>query len=450
MVKSGTNMVYEYPENSKAIRLKQHEAALAAAKEDDKLSPETGKPISKSNMIKFGVAFLVFGVLWMVGINAIAAFIIPLRLKELVSNPAAVLSINGIVSSICSLVANFVFGNLSDRTRSKFGRRTPWLIVGSIVGGVFMFLTGIAPNATLIVIYYGLAMVGLNIMIAPFVAMLSDRIPKNIRGTMSACYGAGSTIGGPLGTLLASQLVNNVTLSSILAGLFMLASGIVVVLIIPREPSADYLPKPKGDWKDLLVSFRPPKFKENHDFYKAFAGRLCMLMAYQMIVAYQLYIVTDYVGLKTGPAAQVISIMSIITMVVSLIGPAISGPLSDITGRRKLPVLIASILFALGIAFPWFFPSAMGMYAYAAIAGLGYGVYSSVDQALNVDVLHNSPSAGKDLGFLNLATTIGQMLGPVVTASIVTATGGYALAFTVSIVAAVLGSVFVMGIKGVK
>ena len=90
------------------------------------------------------------------------------------------------------------------------------------------------------------------------------------------------------------------------------------------------------------------------------------------------------------------------------------------------------------------------MYAYAAIAGLGYGVYSSVDQALNVDVLHNSPSAGKDLGFLNLATTIGQMLGPVVTASIVTATGGYALAFTVSIVAAVLGSVFVMGIKGVK
>ena len=72
MLKSGTNMVYEYPENSKAIRLKQHEAALAAAKEDDKLSPETGKPISKSNMIKFGVAFLVFGVLWMVGINAIA------------------------------------------------------------------------------------------------------------------------------------------------------------------------------------------------------------------------------------------------------------------------------------------------------------------------------------------------------------------------------------------
>lgn len=450
MCKGVNTTNYQNIDNSKAERLKEHEANIEAAKEDDKLSPETGKPISKLNMLKFGIAFLLFGVLWMVGINAVASFIIPLRLKELVANPAAVLSVNGIVSSICSLVANFVFGNLSDRTRSRFGRRTPWIVIGSVVGGIFMFLTGIAPNAALMVIYYGLAMVGLNIMIAPFVAMLSDRIPKNIRGTMSACYGAGSTIGGPIGTLLASKLVNNVTLSSILAGLFMLASGIVVVLLVPREPSADYLPKPKNDWKDLLVSFRPPKFKENIDFYKAFVGRLCMLMAYQMITAYQLYIVTDYIGLKTAPAAQVISIMSVITMVVSLIGPAVSGPLSDITGRRKIPVLIASVLFALGIAFPWVFRSTMGMYAYAAIAGLGYGVYSSVDQALNVDVLHNSPSAGKDLGFLNLATTIGQMIGPVVTASIVTITGGYAAAFTVSIIAAVLGSVFIMSIKGVK
>lgn len=450
MLASGNENIYQNVDKSKLARLSAHEAAIQAAKEDDTLSPETGKPLKKGEAVRFGVAFLVFGVLWMIGINAVASFIIPLRLKQLVSNPAAVISINGIVSSICSLVANVVFGNLSDRTRSKFGRRTPWLVIGSIVGGVFMYLTGVAPSATLMVIFYGLAMVGLNIMIAPFVAMLSDRIPKNIRGTMSACYGAGSTIGGPIGTLMASKLVNNVTLSSILAGVFMLASGIFVVLVVPKEPSADYLPKPKNDWKDLLLSFTPPKFSENHDFYKAFGGRLCMLMAYQMITAYQLYIVTDYIGLKTSQAAAVISIMSIITMAVSLIGPAISGPLSDITGRRKLPVLIASVLFALGIAFPWIFRSVFGMYAYATIAGLGYGIYSSVDQALNVDVLHSSQSAGKDLGFLNLATTVGQMIGPVVTASIVTATGGYTVAFTVSIVAAILGSVFVMSIKGVK
>ncbi|RDX26361.1 transporter, partial [Bifidobacterium breve] len=44
------------------------------------------------------------------------------------------------------------------------------------------------------------------------------------------------------------------------------------------------------------------------------------------------------------------------------------------------------------------------MYLYAGIAGFGYGVYSAIDQALNVDVLPNKEEAGKDLGILNLAT----------------------------------------------
>lgn len=60
----------------------------------------------------------------------------------------------------------------------------------------------------------------------------------------------------------------------------------------------------------------------------------------------------------------------------------------------------------------------MGMYGFALLAGLGYGIYSSVDQALNVDVLPSKEEAGKDLGILNIANTIGQILGPIVTSSI--------------------------------
>ena len=107
------------------------------------------------------------------------------------------------------------------------------------------------------------------------------------------------------------------------------------------------------------------------------------------------------------------------------------------------------MLFAIGMAMPWIMPTTMGMFLYAGIAGLGYGIYSSVDQALNVDVLPNKEEAGKDLGILNLATTLGQMLGPVLM-SVITMTLGYAAAFPISIVFALLGCVFIMMIKGVK
>ena len=102
--------------------------------------------------------------------------------------------------------------------------------------------------------------------------------------------------------------------------------------------------------------------------------------------------------------------MSIITMVVSLTASLISGPISDKMHTHKVPVIIASLLFAIGTAMPWIMPSVTGMYLYAGIAGFGYGVYSAIDQALNVDVLPNKEEAGKGLGILNLATTPNQPL----------------------------------------
>jgi Na+/melibiose symporter-like transporter len=268
---------------------------------------------------------------------------------------------------------------------------------------------------------------------------------------LSAFYGAGSTVGTPIGTLIASALINNVFLGFVIAGILMALGGFVAVAIMPREQSAEFIPKgDSGSFLDLLKSFRPPAFAENHDFYKAFVGRLCMLVSYQMIAVYQLYIVQDYVGLGKTSSAATIAVMSVIMMIVSLVGSLFSGPISDKIGRRKVPVVVASVLFAVGVAMPWIMPTAMGMYLFAGIAGFGYGVYSSIDQALNVDVLKSKEEAGKDLGILNLATTIGQFLGPMVTSGLVVAMGGYGAVFPTSIVLAILGCVFILSIKNVK
>ena len=108
--------------------------------------------------------------------------------------------------------------------------------------------------------------------------------------------------------------------------------------------------------KDLAVSFHFPKFSTSRDFYKAFGCRVCMLLSYQMISVYQLYIVEDYVHQTKTEAAGTIATMSIITMVVSLTASLISGPISDKMHTHKVPVIIASLLFAIGTAMPWIMP----------------------------------------------------------------------------------------------
>ena len=324
-----------------------------------------------------------------------------------------------------------------------------WIVFGAVLGGVTLFLTGTTHNAVLLTIFYCACMFGLNCMIAPLVAVLSDRVPSGIRGTMSAFYGAGSTIGAPIGTMIGAFFIENLTVGFAVAGVLMFLGGIVAVIILPKERSADFLPKEEGSFKDILVSFRPPKFAGAHDFYKAFAGRFCMLMSYQMINVYQLYIIQNYIGQSVKESAVTVSVVSMIMMVMSLVGSFISGPVSDLIGRRKVPVVVASVLFAIGIAMPWLIPSTLGMYLFAGIAGLGYAVYYAVDQALLVDVLPNKEEAGKDLGILNMGTTLGQMCGPVVMSTIVVSLG-YNFAFPTAIALAIIGCFFIMAIKKVK
>lgn len=422
----------------------------AATVDPTTLAPDTGRPLSRIEIVRYGIGFFAFSFLWIIGLMIVAAVLLPTRLTALVGADQAT-SIFGVVNSITaviSLISNLVAGNLSDRTRSRFGRRTPWVLSGAIIAGVTLITTGLAPNAILLSISYCVCMIGLNMMIAPAVATLSDRVPESVRGSMSAFYGGGAVAGQPIGTLIGSAFIAALNPGFLLGGILMFLGGFVAVAVWPREKSAVDLPAPQAGVKELLLSFRPPR--KAPDFYRAFMSRVTMLTSYQMIAIYQLFIVQKYLGQSEAESAATIATMSVITLVVSLVAAFGSGPISDKIGRRKVPVVVASVLFCIGIAMPWIFPTTLGMFLYAGIAGFGYGVYSAVDQALNVDVLPNPQEAGKDLGFLNLATTLGQTIAPLLAAFIVATTNSFAAIFPVGIVIALFGAFFVLRIKSVK
>ncbi|MEG3613990.1 MFS transporter [Isoptericola haloaureus] len=415
------------------------------------LAPDTGLPAGRGRILRFGSGFLLNGVLWAVGLAIVSTVLLPQRLRDVgydAETAAALFGTINAVAAVVSLVANLVFGNLSDRTRLPMGRRAPWIAGGAVLGGVSLALTGFLNSAVTITLVYAVAMVGLNMMLAPALAVLADRVPPKARGTMSAFYGTGVAVGYPLGSLVGAAFISSTTPGFLVGGVLLLAGGVAALALWPREVSAATLPPAAGGLRDLVRSFRPPR--NAPDFYWAFAGRLFMLLSYQMIFAFQLYIAQDYLGQTTEQSAATIAVTSVIVLVVSLLGSAAGGPISDLLRRRKLPVVLSSVLFAVGIAMPWLLPTTTGLYLFAGIAGFGYGVYTSVDQALNVDVLPDPETAGKDLGILNLSTTLGQTAGPLVTGWLVAGFGGYGAAFPVSIAAALLGAFAITRIRAVR
>lgn len=422
------------------------------------MSDTTSTPVSvsafnpASNKWRFTGGFLAFAVLSGAAFYMTMSVLVPQRLRDIgIPNSTAVLGSINAAGSIASIFIALFVGALSDRTASRWGRRTPWIFTGAFIYGICFWALSRPQNALFIGITYVMALIGLNMVQAPIYARISDQVEETARATVSAAIGAGGVIGQGIGTLIGSSLIDHTELGFVCAGLCALAAGVLSVLIAPREPSSKGMPKDtdKPLWKIVIESLTPP-LKNCADFYRAFICRTCLIVAYQMVFSYQLYILQDHIGESKMEAAASIQVISVITMIVSIVSSLVAGPLADILHRRKAPIVIACVFFAIGLAMPWIFPTRMGMFLFGGIASFGYGMYLSVDQALNVDVLPDEKTAGKDLGFMNIATCAGQAIGVAITSTIVSTLGSYVFVFPTAIVMTAIAAISVLGIKRVR
>lgn len=176
----------------------------------DAIAPDTGRPLTRVEKIRFGIGFCLFSAIWMTAGTSGSQVLLPQRFTNLgVGVPEAILGTMNSVGCVFALVSNVIFGALSDMSHSRLGKRTPWVVAGGIVTALGYFYTSQAVTILTIVAGWCLVQVGVNMMIAPAVAVLSDRIPESTRGTFSAFYGGGSIVGQSLGTLIGARFIGH-------------------------------------------------------------------------------------------------------------------------------------------------------------------------------------------------------------------------------------------------
>ena len=425
----------------------------------DPMVAANGERVSIKDVVRLGAGFtfslILTGIVW----TALSSILVPQLVDQIAPDQrASFIGLINAVGSVIALVANIVFGTFSDLTRSRFGKRTLWIASGGVLCGLCVFGLTVADSLPMILLLWCGIQLFYNWMNAPFVATMADRVPDKFRGTVSSFMGGGGVLGQTAGALVGSMLIDNIPLGFSLGALGFGLVGIIVVGIWPREASNLDEQRVPLNLRNVLRAFVPPHGKGSGNFYYALLGRMMMVAGYQMITGYQLYIVKYYVFSDSGldaaglskAAAGVIAVMSVITMIASLLAALVSGPISDRLAMRKIPVALASCLFAVGAAMPWILHSPMGMYLFAAIAGFGYGTYNAIDQALNVSILPNPKEAGKDLGVLNMANTLSSVIGSALTSTVVALTDNYQLVFPVCIVVVLVAAALIMRIRGVR
>lgn len=411
----------------------------------DETTPTAGH---EAKWLRLAIALALGGLGWMMPYIAAIAVLLPQRLDEIDSTrKVVILGTLTVVGSLVALVANIAFGTFSDLTRSRFGRRNPWIVTGALAGGATMVMVANSHTIVTLAVSWCLFQVALNVMLAPLVATIADRVPVPRLGTVSAIYGTGIVLAQALGALIGAKFIANATAGFLIAGAIMVGAGISVVLIAP-EPSAKDLPRQHLDVKAVIKSFALPR--NARDFYWALVGRLILVVGYFMVVGYQLYILTDYMGLTLTEAGAIIATAALLTLGTALVAGLTSGPVSDRIGRRKLPVMAASLIIAAATLVPFLAAEPWTMLVFAAVAGFGFGIYNSIDMALIAEVLPTKAQNGKDLGILNMANTAGQMLAPALVSVIITSGAGYRAIFPIAAALLVAAALCIHPIKSVR
>jgi MFS family permease len=356
------------------------------------------------------------------------------------------------ITSVFSTTITPLSGALSDRTRSRFGRRTPWIVLGSLIGGGALILVPHAHGMASITATWLVASISLNSMQTPITTVIAERLPASERGVASGVVGAAMTGGVSAGTVFGGLFARDMRFAYAVLGTGIIAACTVFVFLNPEPKTTLDRPAPFRLGAFVRSFWVNPG--QHPDFAWAFFGRFTIYMGYQAVVTYLLYILEDHIGLSQTDANRTITRLASITFVALIFASVGSGWLSDRLGRRKPLVFGAALFMAAAVAAPLVAPSMPGMIAYAVLIGIGYGAFMSVDLALMTQVLPNSAGAsnstGKDLGILATAINVPQILSPVLAAALLGATGNnYGLLFIAAGAFVFVGSFLVLPIRSV-
>ncbi|GLY06740.1 MULTISPECIES: MFS transporter [Actinoplanes] len=395
------------------------------------------------------VALFLAAIMWIGPYIGSIAVLVPAKVGLIApDDKVSLVATIALSGALLSLISNIVFGALSDLTRSRFGRRAPMIVFGAVGSAISLVLLSGATSGTGLIVWWCVYILFLNAIIAPMVAVISDRVGEAVRGTISAVYGVGMVLGVSLSQIAGAQFVSDPDTGLLIFAAVSLLSGLLFVVVAPDSDNRD-VPRAPFSAKMLLDNFSFPRHN-SRDYYLALSGKFLLQAGMYAITNYQLYILTDYIGMTEAESAATITLMATIQLVTSLIFGFGSGPLSDRFQRRKPFVIASALLVAAGLFVPFIAPFAWGMVLFSVLAGVGNGTYASVDQALNIEVLPSKETAAKDLGILNMANSGGQMLGPVITSLVVAVTGGYRFVFLVAFVILIASAWLIKPIRSVR
>ncbi len=403
--------------------------------------------------------------------------ILPLRVLDFIPESEKNTYLGLLISTglILAMIVQPIVGAISDRSGFRWGRRRPFILLGTILLLLLLPGIGLAGSYAALFAIYCLMQISSNTAQGPHQGFIPDLVPEEKRGLASGVKGFLEILGGIALIYFIAIFMDNYAigqgshwlwLSLLLPGIILLGFMVATVLMVKERPGIGGLRLPilpiiyrvfKIIIKELQDSLRFPisrlivftKFiKAHRNFLWFLASRLLFFLAFAIIQRFALYFLRDVIGVADpGEAVFRFSILAVIGMLV-VVYPA--GRLSDRLGRKPIAVSSA-LLGALGILVIILSQNYSSILIAAGILGVAVGAFSSTNWALATDLIAKGKEA-RYLGLANMATAgagvLAGSIGPIIDRYEAVSAGlGYQIMLFVCFSFFVIGALILLRVK---
>ncbi len=319
------------------------------------------------------------------------------------------------VGLIIAMAVQPISGSISDRWRSRWGRRRPLITLGTSLDFIFLAMLGWAGGLAWIAIgYIGLQFTS-NIAHGPAQGLLPDQIPREKHGAASGIknlFDMGGLVAASLimGNLLDPDAARPLAPIAVIAGV--LAVSAVVTIFGTREESSMEVSFEQSNEPEQIPFMRI--LADYPQYTKLIVSRYAFLIGIYAVQSFAQYFIRDVI-ITPNPVKLTGDLMAAIAL--PLIAFAVGGGwIGDRVGHRRL-LFFASGIGILGSLTLMTARTPIQVLIYGAILGLGIGLFLTSNWAL-LSRMAPVAQAGAYLGLTNLATAgsaaSGRLIGPVI------------------------------------
>ncbi len=359
------------------------------------------------------------------------------------------------VGGLLAMTVPPIVGAWSDRLDTRFGRRRPIIVAGSILTMPGLVILAVANNYVEVLIGYAIIQFFFNAAQAAYAGIIPDVVPAQEVGKASGFLATMTQLGIGAGLGVTTLLGGG-------RGAYLVMGAVALLSIIPTvwaargEGTTPVTLHPGRPFGESVREFLRPLHEG--DFAWVVFTRLMISSGITAVLYFLVNFFRDVVLPAGQNAAAFTSNWLLVVVVTAIPFGFFGGLLSDRIHRRKIFVYISGAAQGfVAIAFIVFYPTALPLvFALGVAYGVGYGLYFAVDWALACDTLPDPKQSAKDMGLFHIALTLPQAVIPFFGGPLIDAlngphgNGGYRIVFSSAVLSLFLGTVLVSRIKVVR